>query len=103
MLHWVIIENCFIFSSKRETPLRPNNILRRHHYPLLDRLKIPSAVFMRSSWIDVPMVIRQKRLGRADISTTMKYTHSVSEEEHRVSEQSAQIHPSCLPLMLLTG
>ena len=25
--------DCFIFSSKRGTPLRPNNILRRHHYP----------------------------------------------------------------------
>jgi integrase len=87
--------DCFIFSSKRGTPLRPNNILRRHHYPLLDRLRIPrggfhafrhaSASFMDQ--LNVPMVIRQKRLGHADIATTMKYTHSVSEEERRVSEQ----------------
>ena len=64
-------------------------------HPLLDRLKIPrggfhafrhaSASFMDQ--LNVPMVIRQKRLGHADISTTMKYTHSVSEEERRVSEQ----------------
>jgi integrase len=87
--------DCFIFSSKRGTPLRPNNILRRHHYPLLDRLRIPrggfhafrhaSASFMDQ--LNVPMAIRQKRLGHADIATTMKYTHSVSEEERRVSEQ----------------
>jgi integrase len=85
----------FIFASKRGTPLRPNNILRRHFYPLLDRLGIPrggfhsfrhaSASFMDQ--LNVPMVIRQKRLGHADISTTMKYTHSVSEEERRVSER----------------
>jgi len=87
--------NAFIFASKRGTPLRPNNILRRHHYPLLDSLNIPhggfhafrhaSASFMDT--LNVPMVIRQKRLGHADISTTMKYTHSVTEEERRVSEQ----------------
>ena len=87
--------NAFIFASKRGTPLRPNNILRRHHYPLLDSLKIPhggfhafrhaSASFMDT--LNVPMVIRQKRLGHADINTTMKYTHSVTEEERRVSEQ----------------
>lgn len=87
--------DCFIFSSKWGTPLRPNNMLRRHHYPLLDRLRIPrggfhafrhaSASFMDQ--LNVPMVIRQKRLGHADIATTMKYTHSVSEEERRVNEQ----------------
>ena len=36
--------------------------------------------------LNVPMVIRQKRLGHADINKTMKYTHSVTEEERRVSE-----------------
>jgi len=87
--------NAFIFASKRGTPLRPNNILRRHHYPLLDSLNIPhggfhafrhaSASFMDT--LNVPMMIRQKRLGHADINTTMKYTHSVTEEERRVSEQ----------------
>ena len=87
--------DAFIFSSKKGTPLRPNNIIRRHLYPLLDSLKIPhggfhafrhaSASFMDQ--LNVPMVIRQKRLGHADISTTMKYTHSVSEEERRVSEK----------------
>ena len=87
--------DAFIFSSKKGTPLRPNNIIRRHHYPLLDSLKIrhggfhafrhASASFRDT--LNVPMVIRQKRLGHADIKTTMKYTHSVTEEERRVSEQ----------------
>ena len=89
------LPDAFIFASERGTPLRPNNILRRHHYPLLDSLKIPhgglhafrhaSASFIDT--LNVPMVIRQKRLGHADINTTMKYTHSVTEEERRVSEQ----------------
>ena len=37
--------------------------------------------------LNIPMLIRQKRLGHADINTTMRYTHTVTEEERRVSEQ----------------
>lgn len=83
------------------TLLRPNNILR-HHYPLLDRLKIPRGGFQAfrhasASFMDqlnAPMVIRQKRLGPADVSTTMKCTRSVSEEERRASEQLGRLRLS---------
>jgi integrase len=74
-----------------------NNVLKRYHHPLLRKLGIPqggfhafrhaSASFMDT--LNTPMAIRQKRLGHANITTTMKYTHSISADERKVSEDLA--------------
>jgi integrase len=86
-----------LFASQSGTPLSSGNVWKRHLGPLLDKLGIKrrglnafrhtSASFMDR--LNMPMTVRQERLGHAPGSpvTLAHYTHSVGEDNRNVADQ----------------
>jgi len=78
-----------LFSTKNGTPWDANLVVKRKLYPILDALGIErrglhafrhfvASVMDRES---VPLAVRMDRLGHAQVSTTMGYTHIISDED----------------------
>lgn len=68
--------------------LHPDNFVKRELKPILEALGLDGAMHAfrhgNATWMDsndVPMAVRQGRLGHADASTTMGYTHKVDGDE----------------------
>lgn len=88
-----------VFASRRGTPLRPENILKREIYPACDRLKMP-----RVGWhtfrhthatllneLGESVKTAQAILGHSDVGTTLQtYTHAVPETMSQAEERLAQ-------------
>ena len=88
-----------VFVSRRNTPLRPENILKREIHPACDRLKM-----MRVGWhtfrhthatllneLGESVKTAQAILGHSDIGTTLQiYTHAVPETMSKAEERLAQ-------------
>lgn len=77
------LANDLVFASKnRETPLRPENVLKRVIHPACERLGLPKV-----GWHDLrhtsatllhehePLRVTQAILGHSDLQTTLGYTH----------------------------
>ena len=79
--------------------LNPDNLVKRHLKPVLAKAGISeggmhafrhgNATIMDQN--NVPLKIRQDRLGHIDSKTTLGYTHVVSEDEKRVAAQFDEI------------
>jgi len=89
-----------VFSTRRGTPIRPDNVLKRVIHPACERLKIPRVgwhAFRHThatllSELGEPVKVAQAILGHADIQTTLgTYTHSVPESERRAEERLAEL------------
>ena len=80
-----------LFATKKGTPWDTDVIRKRKLYPLLAKLKIERCGFHafrhgNETVMDqenVPMAVRQGRLGHSDPRTTMMYSHAVSEDGRR--------------------
>jgi len=88
-----------VFVSRRGTPLRPENLLKREIHPACDRLKM-----RRVGWhtfrhthatllneLGESLKTAQAILGHSDIGTTLRvYTHAVPETMNAAEERLAQ-------------
>lgn len=80
-----------LFATRNGTPWDTDVIRKRKLYPLLDQLNIKRCGFHafrhgNETVMDqenVPMAVRQGRLGHSDPRTTMMYSHVVSEDGRR--------------------
>lgn len=83
-----------LFATRNGTPWDADLVRKRKLYPLLEKLEIERCGFHafrhgNESVMDqenVPMLIRQNRMGHSDPRTTMKYTHVVSEDGRRFAD-----------------
>jgi integrase len=74
--------NALVFASKKGTPLRPENVLKRVIHPACERIGLPkvgwhdlrhtSATLLHQS---EPLRVAQAILGHSDMETTLGYTH----------------------------
>lgn len=74
--------------------LHPDNFVKRELKPIVKALGLDGAMHAfrhgNATWCDsenVPMAVRQARLGHADPKTTMGYTHKVNEDERRAVQK----------------
>lgn len=72
--------------------------MKRELKPILEKLGLAGALhgFRHGNatvldGLNVPIKVRQERLGHVDPATTMLYTHLVSEDDRRVSQQLGEI------------
>lgn len=88
-----------LFSTSNGTPWDADVVRKRKLYPLLEKLKIERCGFHafrhgNESVMDqenVPMLIRQNRMGHSDARMTMRYTHVVSEDGRKFSEHMGRV------------
>jgi integrase len=89
-------EGGFIFATRNGTPWDGNLLVKRALYPLLDSLGIARGglhAFRHTNSTlmdheDVPLKLRQERLGHSDSSLPLDvYTHVVSKDDARYAEQ----------------
>jgi integrase len=88
-----------LFTNSKGGMLDPDNLVKRHLKPVLTKAGIKeggmhafrhgNATIMDQN--NVPMKIRQDRLGHVDSKTTLGYTHAISEDEKRVAAQFDEI------------
>jgi integrase len=78
--------------------LHPDNFVKRELKPILEKLGLAGALHAfrhgNATVLDrmlVPMKVRQERLGHVETSTTMGYTHLVSEDDRLVSKKLGEI------------
>jgi len=78
--------------------LHPDNFVKRVLKPILEELGLEGGLHafrhgnatILDRW-NVPMKVRQERLGHVNKATTMGYTHLVSEDDRRVSKKFGEI------------
>jgi len=87
--------DALVFTNSKGGMLNPDNLVKRHLKPVLAKAGITEGgmhTFRRGNapimdQANVPMKIRQDRLGHIDPKTTLGYTHAVSEDERRVAAE----------------
>jgi len=88
-----------LFATKCGTPWDTDTTRNRKLYPILDKLQIPRCGFHafrhgNETVMDqenVPMAVRQSRLGHSDMRTTMMYTHVASEDGKQFAAKLGQL------------
>ena len=87
-----------LFLSRKGKRLHPDNFVKRELKPILDKLGLKGALHAfrhgNATALDrmnVPMKVRQERLGHVEAQTTMGYTHLVSEDDRLLSEKLGDI------------
>ena len=89
-----------LFATAKGTPLCANNVVQRHLWPLLDKLKIPRCGLkafrhMHASLLvdeGAPVTVAQAQLGHADPRVTLGiYSHVVGESHRNAVEKIAVI------------
>jgi len=96
-----------LFATKNGTPWDTDVARKRKLYPLLDRLKIERCGFHafrhgNETVMDqenVPMAVRQGRLGHSDPRTTMMYSHVASEDGRRFAAKLGASLVQYVPVM----
>lgn len=88
-----------LFTNSKGGMLDPDNLVKRHLKPVLAKAGIKrggmhafrhgNATIMDQN--NVPMKIRQDRLGHVDSKTTLGYTHAIGEDEKRVAANFDEI------------
>ena len=78
--------------------LHPDSFVKRQLTPIVTALGLEGGLHAcrhsNATLLDrmnLPMKIRQERLGHVDSATTMGYTHKVSEDDRSVSKRLAEI------------
>lgn len=95
-----------LFLSVEGQRLDPDNFVKRELKPLLEKLGLKggthafrhgAATLMDE--LNVPMKVRQSRLGHVDPETTLNYSHIVGEDDRKLSASMgklfAQVYASC--------
>ncbi len=88
-----------LFVSQKGTPWDADVLRKRKLYPLLEKLGIQRCGFHafrhgNETVMDgesVPMATRQNRLGHSDPRTTMKYTHTVTEDGRKIAARLGEL------------
>lgn len=90
--------DALLFLSKKGKRLHPDNFVKRELKPILEQLGLKGALHAfrhgNATALDrmnVPMKVRQERLGHVEAQTTMGYTHLVSEDDRLLSEKLGEI------------
>jgi integrase len=87
-----------LFLSRKGRRLHPDNFVKRELKPILEQLGLKGALHAfrhgNATALDrmnVPMKVRQERLGHVEAQTTMGYTHLVSQDDRLLSEKLGEI------------
>ena len=87
-----------LFLSRAGKRLHPDNFVKRELKPILKQLGLKGGLHAfrhgNATALDrmnVPMRVRQERLGHVEAKTTMGYTHLVSEDDRLLSEKLGAI------------
>ena len=87
-----------LFLTVKGKRLHPDNFVKRELKPILEKLGYDGALhaFRHGNAtaldrLNAPMKVRQERLGHVESSTTMGYTHLVSEDDRLLSEKLGEI------------
>jgi integrase len=87
-----------LFLSTGGKRLHPDNFVKRELKPILKTLGLNGALHAfrhgNATALDrmnVPMKVRQERLGHVEVQTTLGYTHLVSEDDRLLSEKLGKI------------
>jgi len=98
-----------LFATSKGTPWDTDVVRKRKLYPLLDKLGIERCGFHafrhgNETVMDrenVPIAVRQSRLGHSDARTTMLYTHVVSEDGRKIAARFGKLptSPSTVTMM----
>ena len=85
-------------SPEKGRRLHPDNFVKLELKPILEKLGLDGALHAfrhgnatELDRLNVPMKVRQERLGHVDGKTTMGYTHLVSEDDRLLSEKLGEI------------
>ena len=100
MARWTPNERGLLFVTRNGTPWDANLVVKRKLYPLLDSLGIERGglkAFRHANStlmdrLNVPLKVRQERMGHGDASFTLDvYTHVASEDVSRFAAQLDEI------------
>jgi integrase len=87
-----------LFLTRKGKRLHPDNFVKRELKPILAKLGLAGATHSfrhgnatELDRMNAPMAVRQSRLGHVESSTTMGYTHLVSEDDRLLSEKLGEI------------
>jgi integrase len=100
-----------LFATRNGTPWDQDVVRKRKLYPLLDKLGIPRCGFHafrhgNETIMDqenVPMRLRQDRLGHSDARTTMLYSHANSEDGKRIAARLGYLLTRPVTTMIAAG
>jgi len=91
--------DALLFTNSKGGMLDPDNLVKRHLKPALAKAGIEeggmhafrhgNATIMDQN--NVPLKIRQDRLGHVDPKTTLGYTHAIGEDEKRVAAEFDEV------------
>jgi integrase len=109
---WKRNEHDLLFATQRGTPFANTDVVRYRLHPILDDLEIPrpprmglhalrhgSATVLDQ--MNAPIAVRRERLGHSNFSTTMRYTHSVSDDHRKIAQELGRLFdPSCSQVSL---
>lgn len=109
--HWRPNTLGLMFATKHGTPWDTDLVRKRKLYPLLDGLGIERCGFHafrhgNETVMDqenVPMAVRQGRLGHTDARTTMLYSHVVSEDGRRFAARLGELLVPAQALVATAG
>jgi integrase len=100
LARWRPNQEALVFATRNGTPWDAGLVVKRKLRPLLRKLKIQECGLhafrhANASLMDemqVPMKVRQQRLGHSDPRLTMNtYTHMASADDERIAEQLGEI------------
>ena len=94
-----VTDSGLVFHTSNDTPWDGDTTRKRKLHPLCDRLGIARGGFNAfrhgnatiMDQVSVPTKVRQDRLGHADIETTNRYTHLVSEDDKRAAAELERV------------
>ena len=96
--HWRANADRLLFLNERGRVFNNKDVVRIHLHPLTRRLGIPAGGLhafrhCNATELDslgVPTAVRMERLGHAQFTTTLRYTHALSEDHRRVASLLGQ-------------
>jgi len=96
---WRANPSRLLFCSVNGNALDNAEVVKKVLHPLTDRLQLPRGGLhalrhMNATELDrlnVPVAVRRERLGHAQFTTTLRYTHAMSADHRRVADQLGKL------------
>jgi integrase len=102
---WLANSKRLLFTTQAGNPLDNSNVVKQVLRPITNRLGFQAAGLhalrhMNATELDrmgAPVAVRRERLGHAQFTTTLRYTHALSADHKQVAAQLGQVLCPSLP------